>query len=114
MIPDPAETLRIFFEIPHEVIARDIARAEADYVGLTDEIAAVEGVPHAERTPQSEAHERHLLMVSWKKTCRYKIRTDLHFVNSLYHEAWAVIADQIETLFQNEVLVHGFAALKKC
>ena len=63
MPPDPAETLRIFFEIPREVITRDIQRAEADYLGLTDEIASLAGIPAAERTPQSEAHERHLLMV---------------------------------------------------
>ena len=63
MIPYPAETLRIFFEIPHEVITRDVGRAEADYVGLTDEIASLEAVPLADRTPESEAHQRHLLIV---------------------------------------------------
>jgi len=63
MIPDPAETLRIFFEIPHEVILRDIERAEADYVGLTDEIAAWEDVPPLDRTSQSEAHQCHLFLV---------------------------------------------------
>ena len=63
MMPDTAETLRIFFEIPAEVIVRDIGRAEADYAALTDEIAALEGLPPADRTPQSEAHHHHLLMV---------------------------------------------------
>jgi len=72
MLPDPADTLKIFFEIPQEVIARDIQRTTADFIGLTDELSSLENIPPADRTPESEAHQRHLLMVQAAVTFKNK------------------------------------------